>query len=203
MAATSLGSPAKQRMVEYLQRVNDVLRDTPMDGRYWICGGMLLGWAREGDLLEHDALDADFAYHWDDEEHLQATFPALVAAGFEPHARYPGAFAPEATEWVFTAGDARLEFFRFGVQGDRFRWSNYFGHGLEHGVEQICELPAQPLEHLRFLDRDWLKVRDHELELEGLYGDWRTPDPDWDYSEGRAVVERRPWDKSSYSLKPC
>jgi hypothetical protein len=40
-----------------LQRLHDVLATTGFDGRYAVCGGMLLGWAREGGLLLDDALD--------------------------------------------------------------------------------------------------------------------------------------------------
>jgi GH18 family chitinase len=35
--------------------------------------------------------------------------------------------------------------------------------------------------HFEFLGRKWLKSADHERELTAIYGDWRTPDQNWDY----------------------
>src|SRR5689334_2771579 len=45
-----------------LRLLNDVLAATEFGPRYWVWGGMLLGWAREGRLIAHDIGDADFAY---------------------------------------------------------------------------------------------------------------------------------------------
>ncbi len=44
----------------------------------------------------------------------------------------------------------------------------------------------------RFLGREWLKLADHEAQLEELSGDWRTPDPDWDYRDDPSIVARLP-----------
>jgi len=49
-----------RRFVADLLRLHDVLADTEISGRNWVWAAMLLGWAREGDLLAHDR-DADFA----------------------------------------------------------------------------------------------------------------------------------------------
>ena len=38
-------------------------------------------------------------------------------------------------------------------------------------VMNVCEIPAQPLEEIRFLERTWLKVRDHEAEHNYFYLD--------------------------------
>jgi hypothetical protein len=193
---------ARQRMVEHLQLLHDVLATTPMAGRYWLIGGVVLGWARERQVLAHDAIDADFAFLGEDLDVLESCFPALTAAGFRLRYRFPGLFGP-ATEYSFVRGDAKLEFFRVDVVGDRFRYSN-FGHvGGVETVQNICEIPAQPLEGIDFAGRRWLKARDHDAELTALYGDWRTPNPDWDYLQGPATVERRPWDASTYDLDRC
>src|ERR1035437_4102694 len=37
-----------------LRRMHDTLSSTDFSGRYWVRAGMLLGWARERDLLAHD-----------------------------------------------------------------------------------------------------------------------------------------------------
>ena len=47
-----------EEMIADLQRLNDVLATTPIANRYWLFGGLLLGYAREGSVLGHDAVDA-------------------------------------------------------------------------------------------------------------------------------------------------
>jgi hypothetical protein len=185
-----------ERMVEQLRLLNDVLAASPMAGRYWIFSGMLLGLAREGDLLRHDLVDVDFAFRAADEERLLAALPQLAAAGFTPLYRFPSADA-HATEYSFERGGAKFEFFAFEVVDDRFRFYSY-GNGRNGPQANELALPAQPLEPVEFLGRTWLKVRDHEAELEALYGDWRTPDPGYDYMCSPAIVRRYPWEDSSF-----
>jgi hypothetical protein len=187
------------RMEDNLRLLNDVLETTPMAGRYWFFGGLLLGYVREGGIMLHDTKDADFAVHADDMERLEASFPALVEAGFVPENRFPGVTG-EATEVSFVREGAKYEFFRVEVVGDRFRYCNYGTNAAGQTVQNFCEIPAQPLEDFRFLDRTWLKVRDADLELTALYGDWRTPRPSFDYMEGPTIVRRAPWDASTYNL---
>jgi hypothetical protein len=33
-----------------------------------------------------------------------------------------------------------------------------------------------------------------------MYGDWRTPDPEWNYMRGRNIIATHPWDPSTYRL---
>ena len=83
------------------------------------------------------------------------------------------------------------------VAGDRFRYKNYALHGGAPS-HRVCEIPAQPLEDVTFLERTWLKTRDYDAELTALYGDWRVPEPGWDYLSGPAIVESGPWDPSGF-----
>ena len=66
----------------------------------------------------------------------------------------------------------------------------------------VCELPAQPLSEVTLIGRRWLKVRDHDAELTANYGDWRTPNPDWDYLDSPSIVETRRWDPSDFAWRP-
>jgi hypothetical protein len=193
--------PAVGGMVRDLQLLNDVLAGSPLAGRYWLFGGLVLGWARERAVMGHDAVDADFAFLGSDEPLLEATFAHLVDAGFEPLYRFPGAGLP-ATEYSFKRGNRKFEFFRLDLHGDRLRFHNYALHGSGGPVMNVCELPASPLEEVRFLERTWLKARDHEAELTGNYADWRTPNPDWDYLDSPCIVETRPWDPRSFRWVP-
>ena len=60
----------KPRLVELfaadLRDLHDALERTDLRGHYWVWSGLLLGWAREGAVLPHDSLDADFAVTDDD-----------------------------------------------------------------------------------------------------------------------------------------
>jgi hypothetical protein len=190
-----------EEMIADLQLLNDVLATTPIGNRYWLFGGLLLGLAREGSVLGHDAVDADFAVLADDVGRLQASFDALFDAGFGPLYCFPGDGRP-ATEWSFTRGGRKFEFFVLDQVGDQFEYFNYALHGDRGPVFNRCQLPAQPLEEVAFLGRRWLKVRDHDLELTGNYGDWRTPDPAWDYLEGPSIVETGPWAVRSFGWTP-
>jgi hypothetical protein len=189
----------RRRMEADLRDLNDVLSVGPMAGRSWLFSGVLLGFAREGAILLHDTEGADLAFLAEDIELLESCVPSLIAAGFAPHFRFPGVRGP-ATEYSFTRNGAKFEFFRIDVRDDRFCYANYGYAGDESPVKNHCSTPAQPLEEIRFLGRSWLKPRDHELELTAMYGDWRTPDPSFNYLTGPAVERTEPWDDSTYPL---
>jgi hypothetical protein len=191
---------SRRLMERNLRLLHDVLARTPMAGRFWFFGGLLLSAVREGEIMLHDTKDADFGFLVQDAPLLESTFGALVEAGFAPHYRFPAAVG-EATEYSFTRDDAKFEFFAVEVVGDRFAWSNY-GHRHGQPVMNRCEIPAQPLDELRFLDRTWLKVRDTDAELTALYGDWRTPAPGFPYMEAPTIVSRHPWDDTSFNRWP-
>ena len=67
-----------QRFIADLRDLNDALKHTELDGHYWVWSGLLLGWARDGAVLPHDCLDADFAVANRDFQRLVAAVPAMV-----------------------------------------------------------------------------------------------------------------------------
>ena len=185
------GAVRSKLFVRDLQLLHDVLDTTPAAGRYWVWSGLLLGWAREGRVLPHDLRDADFAYAASDEAHVLAGLEVLARAGFHR------GFALRnndgvRTEHTLIRHGARFEFFRMDER--ELEWQ-YFVYGAEGPgqVQLTARLPRRPLEPFEFLDRTWLKVDDHERELAELYGDWRTPRPDWSYLQQGGVVAREPW----------
>jgi hypothetical protein len=188
-------------MADDLGELNDVLAGTPLAGHYWMFGGIVLAYTRERALMSHDTDDVDFAVLRADLPRLEAAFEALFAAGFAPLYRFPGAGRPP-TEYSFARGGRKFEFFVIDLHGDRFRFHNYALHGDRGPVMNVCELPAQPLTEVAFLGRRWLKVRDADAELTANYGDWRTPNPGWDYLDSPSIVETRPWDPSSFRWHP-
>ena len=182
-----------------LQRLNDVLADTPFAGRYRAMGGFLLGWAREGALLEHDLRDFDFAYGEEDDDRFAAAIPALERAGFRRLFRYRSRDG-EYTEHSFRRRGAKYEFFRLTHRGAQDRYHVY---GIDpddptRHLELLCEVPAQPLEAFEHVGRIWLKPRDHEAELQEMYGEWRIPDPAWSFFDEGTIVDRHVWPESDY-----
>src|SRR5262249_52885056 len=77
-----------RRFCRDLRRLNEALRRAPIRDQYWVWAGLLLGWAREGGVLGHDLLDADFAFLSSDRDLFVASIPIIIAAGFAPLFRF-------------------------------------------------------------------------------------------------------------------
>jgi hypothetical protein len=187
---------AARAFVANLQLLNDTLATSPLADRYWVCGGLLLGWARDGRPLAHDCADADFGIHRADLEHFKAAANALTAAGFAPlyvHRNNHG----DVTEYTFWRDGAKFEFFVMDPAGTNLQYY-VFGAGDrgEGPVQAVCAIASQPLAPFGFLDRTWRKPVDHDAELTQMYGDWRVPDSDWNYMDDRAIVSRTAWLRS-------
>lgn len=186
-----------RRFVADLHRLHDVLEDTELSGRYWVWAGMLLGWAREGDLLAHDR-DADFALRSEDLPRLVEAVPALRKAGFRTLHRFRNN-AGQLTELTFRRHSAKFEFFVFEPVGDELRYFVY-GWPPDHLIEVEARVPEQELVPFEFLGRIWLRHADYERELECMYGEWRVPQRNWNYlDDDRATVARSVWINSDIS----
>ena len=180
------------QVVADLQLLNDVLAGSALAGRYWMIGGMLIGWAREGDLLRHDLNDFDFAFRDEDLGRFRSAMVDVVSAGFLPRYRYPSVFEP-FTEFSVARHGAKFEFFRMHAEGpDKYRYQSCGNlNGAPVRNTHVCL--RQRLVPIDYLDRLWLKSEDHELELGREYGNWRTPDPEWTYMGAYNIVAREPW----------
>jgi hypothetical protein len=180
-----------ERFADDLRLLCDALEQSPLKDCYWVWSGLLLGWAREGAILKHDSLDADFAVADKNFEQLVAAVPAIVAAGFVRDRCFVNNDGV-VTELTFLRHGARFDFFRMFPDGDeRVR---YFMYSIRwKGIIEIqAGLPDQSKEPFDFLGRTWQKSADHELELTSMYGNWRIPDPSWSYLEGFDVVSQTP-----------
>ena len=174
-----------------LRRLNDALEQTELQGHYWVWGGLLLGWAREGAIMRHDCLDADFGILDEDFGRLVAATPALNRAGFSCYQRFQNN-SGELTEVTFIRHGARFEFFRMFPNAGELRYFMY-DHVDGEALEVEASMPDQDTAVFSFASRDWLKHKDHELELRSIYGAWQIPDPSWSYLNGLDVRERREW----------
>jgi hypothetical protein len=187
-----------------LRRLHDVLAATAFDGRYAVCGGMLLGWAREGRLLLDDAGDADFVFDAVDAPAFAAVVPMLARAGFAPTTRFCNNNGDPA-EYRFERHGARFDFFAAWNVGARTRYYMY-----ADGDELVCERFRQRNAPFEFLGRRWLKPEDHERALADNYGDWRTPSSEWHYTKVRTLIARHParfgpeaWDGTELPETEC
>lgn len=182
----------RSQFEEDLRLLNDTLNQSPLSGRWWVWAGLLLGWAREGRVLGHDIMDADFAYSAADDHLFEQAVPVLLAAGFRRWFSFRNNRG-EITQHVFIRHGASFEFFRMRDVSDTER--EYFVYGTHDGepIELEARLRRQEMAPFHFLDRIWLKPLDHAAELERNYGTWRRPDPGWSYLDDGAVVARHRW----------
>jgi len=182
------------RFVANLQLLNDVLAQTALADRYVLWGGVLLGWAREGRILGHDADDADFGLFAADQDAFLAAVPAFSAAGFRPY-RYWINSRGVITEFVLEKDRARFDFFLLFPAGAMVRYWVYAPlkvKGAYVELEGLVEF--HEFSTMTFLQRTWRKPADHEAHLTAVYGDWRTPNPHHNYVlEERSIVSRRLW----------
>ena len=170
-----------------IRRLHDALEPTPIADRYWIIGGLLLGWARQGDVLAHDAADVDFAFRATDYDRLRASTPALVASGFHLLHVWRDNDG-ELTALTFERSGVHFDFIKMTALEDRLRYRCFF-----FGVQVTGEVPAQPLTAFELFGKRWLKVADHERELAAVYGDWRTPRLEWRTDrDSPSVTSREP-----------
>jgi hypothetical protein len=144
-------------------------------------------------------MDVDFLLLSEDEGHLLDAVPALEEAGFHRRFRYRNNRGT-VTEYTFARHEASFDFFLFfpDAQPGVRRYFSYY-YTPDDLLELEGELVEQPLEQFRFLDRSWLKPKDHEAYLDAIYGDWKTPQPDWSPLSDGALVDRRPWNATSYA----
>jgi hypothetical protein len=184
-------SPRRRAMfVEDLHLLHDVLAGSGLAGRYWVWSGLLLGWAREGRILPGD-LDADLAYEAGDHERYVSAVPSLLQVGFRRWFSFRNNEG-KVTEEVFVRRGAKFEFYRMPEVGGQREYYLY-GIDADGPVQVTARLPRQELAPFEFLGRTWLKALDHEAELEAMYGDWRTPDPTFDYLHEHTIVARARW----------
>jgi hypothetical protein len=188
-----LGEPPYARIEEGFRAVVAALNQTPMKGRYWMCGGVMLGYAREGHLLRHDT-DIDFHYWKEDEEQLLSALKTIAGQGF----RYTGTLYNNdgiPTQHITKLGKLKIEFFAAWRANGKINWQSYSTRHWNRPARQFLnQVPDFQLENVEFYGVEVAKPADHELYLSALYGDWRTPMPDYAYYiDSKAIVSREPW----------
>ncbi|OAD22849.1 LicD-like protein [Candidatus Thiomargarita nelsonii] len=182
----------RYRFRQNLRLLNDVLATTELSGNYWLWGGVLLGWAREGRILPWDT-DADFFYFSEDRNKFMGAIESLIQAGFKLEWRFVNNEG-KITEYVFVKDHRKFEFFEVNKQEDTLHYFLYAPH-IPNRLEMIGVVPWDgEVATMEFIGRTWLKPADHETFLTAIYGDWRTPNPDYDYVEDeKSIIAKHEW----------
>ena len=161
MKLIDLFSSRQKRLMEGAFKLHEVLQCSPLRGRHWICGGALLGWAREGSLLKHDP-DIDFHFWEEDRESFLKGSEMLKQSGFKPEFCWRNT-DNHITEYVLSYRHVRFEFFEATKVNGNTRWTAYGSNARRaiDGVQLLCETPGQELGEFEFLGKKWLKPQDH------------------------------------------
>jgi hypothetical protein len=170
--------------------LNRIFADAGVAGKYWLCGGAVLGLARSGGFLAHDR-DLDFHYFAED----WPAFEALKKSGFR--LRYTWfSNSGHPTEYVFVYNGVKFEFFEAQRMGDRFTWYSYCRRRFKRPARQFLNaVPADEFDQVTLFDCSWSCPRNKEQYLEALYGEeWRIPRKDYVYyMDSMAIIKREPW----------
>jgi phosphorylcholine metabolism protein LicD len=182
------------KFLKNLQQLHDLLEKSPMQGRTWLVGGLVLGYVREGRLLPYD-YDADFAFWEEDHERFLKTVPDLTGGGFKKRYCWVSAEGKIAC-YTFVKEGAKFDFFINYKDEDRNKIFWYAFHAGK-GIQLKRELPPHGVKTIFFLGRDWLIPENVEEYLVLSYGShWRIPDRSFDYSSEKSVpchVETKKW----------
>jgi hypothetical protein len=187
----------QRRYERLLKELQALFVNSPLDGKYRMSGGTLLGYHREGKLLPWDCWDIDFDIEAHHLPELAATIPLLLKAGWR-----------QRVTWFNNDGDvAMVRLIRkfvgldLVIAYDRDDHSVSWLFSKRDGVWLQAEvrLPIASTQSVQFLGLTWPAPDPIEPTLEAMYGQWDVPDPDWDYMTTSAIVDTRPWTRPDLS----
>lgn len=176
---------SRETVVRNLIGAREIL--VSLDITFWLTDGTLLGYFREGDLIEHDS-DVDlglYIYDYSDE-----IIPAFERAGFD--LKYVLGEKKQGLE---------LSFIRYGVKVDLFffyRENGRVWHGAWEGLDKGRKrnlikyyYDAFDLKEIEFLGNRFNVPADTLKYVETKYGEgWRNPVKDWDWAMGPSNAVR-------------
>ena len=154
---------------------------------FWLTDGTLLGYYRDGEIIEHD-IDADLGLYIDD--YSDDIIPAFRRAGFD--VKYVLGEKKQGLEVSFVREGVRVDLFFFYREGGRV-W-----HGAWEGIDKgrkrnLIKYYYDPfdLKEVEFLGSRFNIPADTQKYVQTKYGEgWGTPVRDWDWAMGPANAER-------------
>ena len=181
-----------KRGIEFVLDVDRILEHT--NACYFVDGGTLLGFVREGKIIQWD-LDIDFGiyisaeYSWKDLEF------SLNSIGFilDHQFRYRN----EITEQTYRKGAVSIDFFNhFNDESSTYFYAYYSKPGYVY--DKTNQMHAEVFKTRQISGTKTLKIGggyihvpiEAEKYLEDLYGKtWRIPNPNWKQGSGPACIE--------------
>lgn len=170
--------------LELLDNVADVFDKFGV--RYWLDFGTLLGIVREDRILPWDT-DMDISVMEEDQDKVASlVLPELKRRGYRTYTRVykqDDEVLPQGRVRAFRARNNRLGFLRGYVKIDIFVMyeKDNFLYWYELGAKH--KVPANTLQQfdtIKFNGREYTKPKDHDAHLTYHYGDWRTPNKEFD-----------------------
>jgi hypothetical protein len=188
-----LRSPSPKEVELAFTKIVSALNKTPMRKRFWMCGGILLGYAREGRLLSHDT-DIDFHYWVEDEEILLDVLKNLCQHEFS----YVGEMIDNnnrCTQHVIRYGKVKIDFFVAWRVDGKVQWTCYTTpHWNRPSRQYLNEIPDLQTAEVEFYGLPVSKPIDHETYLQAIYGNWMEPMVDYTYYvDSCSIIACEPW----------
>ena len=155
--------------------------------KYWLDFGTLLGIVRENRILPWDT-DMDISTMEEDQEKIASLIlPELKRRGYRTYTRTykdedEDEILPKGKVRAFRTRNSRLGLFRGYVKIDIFVMykKHDFLYWYELGAKHKVPVETlQEFEKINFNGRNYTKPKDHDTHLTYHYGDWRTPDKEF------------------------
>lgn len=180
-----------RRYEQVVRELHATLATTPLADRYLLACGLLLGYHRENRILPWDCWDADLEVSERHLPELAATLPLLARAGWRYRTTWctnDGKVAEVRLMRKLVGLDLFVTYDR-GAETASWVFSKRDGKWLQ--AEQ--RVPAGGVQEVDFIGLRWRAPDPIEPVLTALYGNWRSPEPDWDYMASPSIVDVQPW----------
>ncbi len=154
--------------------------------RYWLDFGTLLGIVREGRILPWDD-DMDISIFEEDRQKVHdIVLPEIKKLNYRTYSRYHHivdddvlkkgdfrAFRVRDCRWKFFRGYVKIDIFVMYKKDDYYYW---YELGNKHKIPSSL---LKEFDQIEFNSKLYTKPKDHDKFLTYHYGDWRTPNKEY------------------------
>ena len=180
--------------IRNLALIHQTISQTNFAEKYWILGGVLLGWIRDRDLIPGDEGDIDFAFNHLDEPYFLEIIPLLQTVGFQPFTKWKNN-AGQITEYVLIKDGCKFEFFIMFENNNKFI---YYGYSKSRQVreknpwlEVTGEMDKYELTTRNIFGLPFLVPENPEKWLAEIYGDWQKSNPGFHFIDDELTIVNR------------